>query len=127
MSENTWEVIGEVAQTPGLPARTGRAQGITEATHGAAKPEKGYAAVLRSEWRLLRSGSLRPFDGSVVVLELGTTTIAPVALGEALPRLHVDPGLRSEPVKRSNYYVAATKKAAPHGVGPQIVDERERD
>jgi hypothetical protein len=49
---DTWKVVGEVERRPGLTARVARAQAIHDATHGRAKPNETYRAVLRSEWRI---------------------------------------------------------------------------
>ena len=47
-----WEFLGEVPRKRGLPARAARTQAILDATDGTAKAGEGYAAVLRSEWRI---------------------------------------------------------------------------
>ena len=52
VGEGLWELVGEVARRPGLPARAARAQAVTDATGGKPDPEAVYAAILRSEWRI---------------------------------------------------------------------------
>lgn len=47
-----WQVVGEVPRHPGLPARAARLQAVREAIGGDPAPGQGYAAVLRSEWRI---------------------------------------------------------------------------
>jgi hypothetical protein len=49
---DTWQLLGEVPRKRGLPARAARTQAILDATGGAATGSEGYAAVLRSEWRI---------------------------------------------------------------------------
>ena len=49
---DTWQVLGEVPRTQGLPARAARSRAIIDATGDSAKPGETYAAVLRSEWRI---------------------------------------------------------------------------
>ena len=51
-SDGRWELLGEVARRRGLPARAARTQAILDATNGEARAGEGYAAVLRSEWRI---------------------------------------------------------------------------
>lgn len=50
--DGRWELLGEVPRRRGLPARAARSAAILEATNGAARAGEGYAAVLRSEWRI---------------------------------------------------------------------------
>jgi len=50
--DGCWELLGEVARRPGLPARAARTAAIEEATGGRAHAGDVYAAVLRSEWRI---------------------------------------------------------------------------
>ena len=52
-SPGRWELIGEVTRLRGLTARAARTAAVMDATKGKAKPEEVYAAVLRSEWRLV--------------------------------------------------------------------------
>jgi hypothetical protein len=52
LPDGTWRLLGEVRRKRGLPARAARSQAILDATNGAAKAGEGYAAVLRSEWRV---------------------------------------------------------------------------
>ena len=52
VGDDTWELLGDVARTRGLPARAARTQAILDATNGTAKATEVYAAVLRSEWRI---------------------------------------------------------------------------
>jgi hypothetical protein len=52
VSPGRWEVVGEAARRPGLPAKKARAQAIEDATEGKARPDESYAVVLRSEWRI---------------------------------------------------------------------------
>ena len=47
-----WQVVGEVARRPGLPARAARIQAVREATGGDPAAGQAYAAVLRGEWRV---------------------------------------------------------------------------
>jgi predicted esterase len=49
---DTWQLLGEVPRTRGLPARAARTQAILAATDGSATAGEVYAAVLRSEWRV---------------------------------------------------------------------------
>ena len=50
--DGRWELIGEAARRPGLPARRARAQAIADAVGREPQPGERYAAVLRSEWRV---------------------------------------------------------------------------
>lgn len=52
VSDDMWQLIGEVPRRPGLPARKARAQAVLDATNGEAESSERYAAVLRSEWRI---------------------------------------------------------------------------
>lgn len=47
-----WELVGEVPRRRGLTARAARSRAILDVTDGRAKTGEGYAAVLRSEWRI---------------------------------------------------------------------------
>jgi hypothetical protein len=47
-----WELVGEAARRPGLPARRARAQAVRDAAGREPRPGEVYAAVLRSEWRV---------------------------------------------------------------------------
>jgi hypothetical protein len=52
IAEDTWEVVGEVARRPGLPARRGRAKAVEDALgHPVAEGER-FAVIPRSEWRV---------------------------------------------------------------------------
>ncbi|WP_433290880.1 hypothetical protein ACQP2F_24045 [Actinoplanes sp. CA-030573] len=48
----TWQLIGEVARRPGLPARRGRAQAVEDALGRAPRDGERYAVIPRSEWRV---------------------------------------------------------------------------
>jgi hypothetical protein len=50
VSENRWELVGEVERQPGLPARKSRTRAVLDA---GGDPESGavYAVLPRSEWR----------------------------------------------------------------------------
>jgi len=52
IGDDRWQLIGEAARRPGLPARKARAQAIADAVGGEPGPGEVYAAVLRSEWRI---------------------------------------------------------------------------
>jgi hypothetical protein len=52
VGENLWELVGEVARRPGLPARTSRIRAVDEVTGGAAQDDEVYRVVLRSEWNV---------------------------------------------------------------------------
>lgn len=57
VEDSKWELLGEVPQKRGLPARAARMQAILDATSGTAKATEVYAAVLRSEWRVAQHWS----------------------------------------------------------------------
>jgi hypothetical protein len=52
-----WMLVGDVDYQPGLAARAGRVQAVTDALGGSA-PESGtgYAALPREQWHVLRHG-----------------------------------------------------------------------
>jgi len=47
-----WQLVGEAARRPGLPAARARAQAVRDAVGREPRPGEVYAAVLRSEWRI---------------------------------------------------------------------------
>jgi hypothetical protein len=47
-----WEVVGEVARRPGLPARRSRAQAIADVLGRTPRADEKFAVLPRSEWRL---------------------------------------------------------------------------
>ena len=51
--DKTWELLGEVPRKRGMSARAARTQAILDATMGKATASEVYAAVLRSEWRIV--------------------------------------------------------------------------
>jgi hypothetical protein len=52
VSGDEWQLLGEIERKPGLTARAAHTQAILDAARGRAKAGEGYAAVLRSEWRI---------------------------------------------------------------------------
>jgi hypothetical protein len=48
---DTWQMLGEVARRPGMPARKSRAQAVVDITGGQAREDEVYVALPRSEWR----------------------------------------------------------------------------
>jgi hypothetical protein len=52
VTENTWEVIGEVARRPGLPARRGRAKAVEDVLGRPPSEGERFAVIPRSEWRV---------------------------------------------------------------------------
>jgi hypothetical protein len=54
LPDGCWEILDEVPRQPGLTARAARTRAVLEASHGAARPGKNYAAVPLSEWRVAR-------------------------------------------------------------------------
>jgi hypothetical protein len=51
VGEGAWQVIGEIARRPGLPARRGRAQAVRDVLGREPDPGVRYAVIPRSEWR----------------------------------------------------------------------------
>ena len=52
VADGRYDLVGEVARRPGLPARAARAQAVADATGGKPREDEVYAAILRSEWRI---------------------------------------------------------------------------
>jgi hypothetical protein len=52
VAEDRWQLVGEAARRPGLPAPRARAQAVRDAAGREPRPDEVYAAVLRSEWRI---------------------------------------------------------------------------
>jgi hypothetical protein len=50
-AEGAWEVMGEVARRPGLPARRGRAKAVEDALGHPPNDGERFAVIPRSEWR----------------------------------------------------------------------------
>jgi hypothetical protein len=54
IAENIWQVVGEVARRPGLPARRGRAKAVEDALGHPPAENQTFAVIPRSEWRVGR-------------------------------------------------------------------------
>ncbi|MFI5896338.1 hypothetical protein ACIA5D_40190 [Actinoplanes sp. NPDC051513] len=52
VGDGTWQVVGEVARRPGMPARRGRARAVEDALGHPPAEGSRYAVVPRSEWRV---------------------------------------------------------------------------
>jgi hypothetical protein len=47
-----WQVLGEVARRPGLPARKSRVQAVREVLGREPGDDEAFAVLPRSEWRV---------------------------------------------------------------------------
>ena len=52
VSETGWEVLGEIARRPGVPARKGRAQAVRDVIGREPEASEVFAVLPRSEWRV---------------------------------------------------------------------------
>lgn len=52
VANDTWQVVGEVARPPGLPARRGRAKAVEDALGRPPSQDERFAVLPRSEWRV---------------------------------------------------------------------------